>query len=180
MRIGLSVVVSIVALALVTPAAPAALSSTYNGPTKTLTVTSDGAGDSMVVTCPGANLLVGGADPPGGAIKCGEPSTLILIGNGGADTLDVSTVKEGSIGNITLDGGDGDDDITGVFFGSNGNDVVLLGGPGNDQLTVNGSKEARGGSGDDRIDGFAKGEVGSIGGTRALTPSGSISRLLRR
>jgi Ca2+-binding RTX toxin-like protein len=64
---------------------------------------------------------------------------------------------------VTLDGGEGDDDVRGVFLGSNGYVVTLFGGPGNDLLTVNGSDQARGGSGDDRIVGPAQ-EGGSVDG----------------
>jgi hemolysin type calcium-binding protein len=164
MRIGLVGVLSIVALALAAPAAPAAINSTYDVGSKTLTITSDESGDTIVVTCPAGGLLVNGANPPSGPLTCSAPSTLILTGNGGADTLDVSGISKASIGTVSLDGGEGDDDIRGVFFGSNGIVVTLLAGPGNDLLTVNGSDEARGGSGDDRIDGFAQGGGGTVGG----------------
>jgi hypothetical protein len=157
MRTPLAFILATAALAAAAPAASAAITSAYVGvPERTLTVTSDDVGDTIVITCPAGALLVNGADPQTGLLPCtGSTSASIvkLIGNGGADTLDVSALDGTGAGTISLDGGDGDDDLRGVFIGSNGITVSLAGGPGADTLTVNGSDVADGGAGDDRIDG---------------------------
>ena len=157
MRTPLAGLLAVVALLAAAPAASAVITSTYDGASDTLTVTSDGSGDTIVVTCPAANLLINGATPPSGALPCsGSVGTLVLIGNGGGDTLDVSGISALPIGTVTVDGGEGDDDLRGVPLTSNGYVVTLLGGGGNDLLTSNSSDVARGGSGDDRIDGFVQ------------------------
>jgi hypothetical protein len=90
MRRSLIGVLSFLALALVAPAgASAAVSSTFDVPTDTLIVSSDESGDTIVITCPAANLLVNGAPPSSGALPCsGAPAAgaLVLNGNGGGDT----------------------------------------------------------------------------------------------
>ena len=134
-----------------------------------LTVTSDDAGDTIDVTCGSGGLLVNGAPPPSGALPCtggASPSTLILIGNGGGDTLDVDAAEEDlSAGTITVDAGDGDDILRGEYLGFNSGPVTLLGGPGADTLTVNMSDVADGGPGDDRFDGALRfGDEGTLTG----------------
>ena len=61
----------------------------------------------------------------------GANDTLIVNGLGGDDTIDASGLKAGHV-NLTLNGGDGDDLITGsagndLVIGGRGNDVALLG-----------------------------------------------------
>lgn len=150
-------------LALAAGAAPAsaAISSTYTGaPSRILTITSDDAADTVVVTCD-AGIKVNDAPPPSGALTCTEVYTLLVNGNGGADVLDVSQFDPGdvNIGTTTLDGGDGDDDVRGIGFGSSGYFETVRGGEGNDTLAPNGAERAQGGNGDDRIVGFQSGGV---------------------
>ncbi len=172
MRTPIVVLLAVAALAVTAPVASAAVSSTYDPSSDTLTVTSDENGDTIVVTCPAANLLINGAAPPSGALPCsGSVGTLVLIGNGGADTLDVSGISALPIGTVTLDGGEGDDDIRGVPLTSNGYVVTLLGGGGDDLLTANSSDVARGGSGDDRIDGFVQ-DGGTLAGDQGTDTFG--------
>ncbi len=181
MRSALVGVISLFALAIAAPGAAAAVSSSFDGGSKTLTVTSDAGSDTIAVTCPVANLLVNGANPSSGALPCfgvGAPSALVLVGNGGADTLDVSALEGLTLNTVSLDGGEGDDDLRGVYLASTTQVVSLLAGAGNDLLSPNSSDAARGGAGDDRIDGPVQ-EGGSLDGeagndTFALTlPSAS-------
>ena len=160
-------VLAAAALAGLAQTADAAITSTFDGPTKSLTVTSDAAGDTIVVTCPGSSLLVNGAAPPSGALPCsgvGAAGKIRLVGNGGVDTLDVDGVEELALGEVTLEGGDGDDQIRGAPLFSNGYIVTLLGGPGADTIDTNGSDIVDGGVGDDRIVGPAQGPDGTITG----------------
>ena len=104
-------------------------------------------------------MLVNGANPDTGPLPCtggSSAGTLVLNGNGGADTLDVTGVQPGAaIGTVTLDGGEGDDNLTGVYVAGPSAVVSLLGGGGNDRLTSNASDVVRGGPGDDRLIGAA-------------------------
>ena len=156
MRIPSVVLLAAAALAASASPASAAISSEYQAGPRILTVTSDDAGDTIDVTCQGG-LRVNGQDPPSGPLPCiggGSPITLNLIGNGGADTLDVDAAEEDlGLSTITVDAGDGDDVLRGENLGFNSESVTLLGGPGADTLTVNLSDVADGGPGDDRFDG---------------------------
>jgi len=144
--------------------ASAAVDSTYDAASKTLTVTSDGAADTIVVSCPGTALLVNGAAPPSGALQCsGDVGTLVVLGNAGADTLDVAGVEGLPIGNVTVEGGEGDDHVTGAVMASSGYVVTLLGGAGADTLISNAGDVVRGGPGDDRIAGAAQ-QDGTLSG----------------
>jgi hypothetical protein len=165
MRLASTVLLVSAGLAVAAPAASATITSSYDAPSHTLTINSDDASDTIAVSCAAGQLKVNDATPPHGAIACGTPGTLILNGNGGADTLDVSALAGASValGTTRLDGGEGDDDVRGVYFGSNGYVVTLLGAGGNDLLTVNASDVVRGGSGDDRIVGPPK-EGGTLEG----------------
>jgi len=148
--LAISLLSAVVFAAAASPAT-ATFTSVYDGPSQTLTVTSDASGDTIVFTCPSANLLINGANPTGGARPCNSIGTLSVTGNGGADTLDASGLEGQSAGAITVDGGEGNDDTTGVYLASSGQVATLLGGPGNDLLTSNSSDSARGGPGDDRL-----------------------------
>ncbi len=156
-----------VCAATATPAS-ATVDSTYEGaPSRTLTVTSDGAADTIVVSCVSNALKVNGADPPtSGPRPCSGPTsagTLIVRGNGGGDTIDVTGVADQPIGTVTVEGGDGDDRLTGVLMGSSGYVVTLQGGAGADTITSNSSDVVEGGSGDDRIVGPAQ-QDGTLSG----------------
>ncbi len=154
------------ALAATAAPAPAALTSTYSGaPARILTINSDEAGDSIVVTCEGG-IKVNDAPPPSGTVACTEVFTLLVNGNGGADALDVSRIDPGdvNIGTTTLDGGDGDDEVRGVSFPSNGYVETVRGGAGADTLYPNGAERAQGGDGDDRIVGFPSGAGDPVDG----------------
>src|SRR5829696_7036372 len=172
MRIPAVVILAAAALAGTVPAASATVSSTFDGATRLLTVTSDAEGDTIVVSCPASALLVNGAAPPSGPLPCsggGSAAAITLVGNGGVDTLDVSGLEELPLGEVTVEGGDGDDDIRGASLPSNGYIVTLLGGPGADAVTVNGADAVDGGAGDDRIIGSAAQGGTLAGGTGSDT-----------
>src|ERR1044072_2381435 len=124
MRTPIVLLLVLVALAATASAASATVTSVYTGaPSRTLTATSDENGDSIAVTCPGSSLLVNGADPTSGALPCSGASsagTLVVNGNGGTDTVDVTGISELATVTVTVDGGDGDDDLRGVSLASNG------------------------------------------------------------
>ena len=180
----LALPLALAAVAGLAPTASAAVTSTFDGTAKLLTITSDGAGDTIAVTCPAAALLVNGAAPPSGALPCSGSNSagkLRLVGNGGVDTLDVSGVDELALGEVTLEGGDGDDELRGAALLSNGYIVTLLGGAGADAITVNSSDVVDGGAGDDRIVGPAQ-QGGTVTGgadtdtfAYALPPDSPVS-----
>ena len=185
MRSYAAAVLALAGLAGLVPTASAAVTSTFDNTTKLLTITSDGAGDAIVVTCPAGSLLVNDAAPPSGALPCsgvGSAGRLRLIGNGGADTLDVSAVDELALGEVTLEGGEGDDALSGAALLSNGYIVTLLGGAGADAITVNTSDVVDGGAGNDRIVGPVQGPDGTLTGgigtdtfAYALPPDSPVS-----
>src|SRR5918996_2156453 len=98
---------------------------------------SDGAGDSIVVTCEGESAKVNGSDPIEGHTPCDRVRKIALEGNGGDDTLDVRSFPTTS------------DAFTFIYpsstmIGGEGNDTLLCG-PAVDRLV--------GGEGDDHLDG---------------------------
>ncbi len=164
MRTPTVVILATAALAAVAPPASAAITSAYTpAPDRILTVTSNGDGDTITLSCPSSNMLVNGANPDTGALPCtggSSAGTLIVYGNEGADTLDVTGVQpNAAVGTVTLDGGGGDDSLTGVYVAGASAVVSLLGGAGNDRLTANSSDIVRGGPGDDRLIGAAEGKL---------------------
>ncbi len=163
MRIPTALILGAAAFAAATAPASGAVTSTYAAGTDTLTVESDAAADTMVVACQANALLVNGANPTSGALPCSAPSTVVVLGQGGSDTLDVKGLEGQAYGAVTADGGDGDDQVTGVYLASNGQVVSLAGGPGADTLTSNTSDVMRGGPGDDRLAGAVQ-EGGTLDG----------------
>ncbi len=159
MRIPTVVLLAAAALAVQAAPASATITSVYTpAPTRTLTVTSDGAGDTIALSCPGSAMLVNGANPDTGFLPCtggSSAGTLVLIGNGGADTLDMTGIGNAAVGSISLDGGADDDELRGVYVAGPTTVVSLVGGAGNDTLTSNSSDVVRGGIGDDRLIGVA-------------------------
>jgi hypothetical protein len=140
------------------------VTSSFDFPSRTLTVTGDGAADTVTVTCGASSMLINGTPPQtGGNAPCqnaGAVGTLLIDTLGGNDTSDVKGIEGAIAGTVTITGGDGDDQLAGVNLMSNGQTVKLSGGPGADTLTVNSSDVAEGGTGDDRIVGPVQ-----VGGT---------------
>ena len=152
-------IVLLAAAAFAAAAAPASATVTTSLAAGTLTVTSDGASDSITVTCVASALVVTGAAPTGAPCSGG----LTVLGNGGDDAADVSALEGLPITPVSIDGGPGDDALTGVVMTSNGREVALAGGPGNDTLTSNVADTIRGGTGNDRIIGPAQ-DGGTLSG----------------
>jgi hypothetical protein len=101
-----------------------------------------------VTTTTTAAVTVFGSDVVD-VITLDAPQLASAFGRGGADRLS-------STGNNTIDGGVGDDVVDMVLVDGCCEDLVALGGPGNDRITVTtrsfGDVDVRGGDGNDRID----------------------------
>jgi len=136
-------------------AAPAHATITASFVSQVLTVTSDDAGDTMVFTCPSGAILLNGANPTGANLPCSAINSLVVLGNGGADTIDVSGLDASSVHGIAVDAGDGDDVVTGGGFTTgNTGTVTISGGPGNDVMIGHASDVVKGGPGDDILTDF--------------------------
>src|SRR3954467_2053747 len=103
-------VAGLVLAALVVPTGPAraAVSVAFAG--GVLTLTSDAASDAMVVTCVGGNVALNGVAVTG-PVACGGVTTLNVNGGGGNDVIDTTSFIHNV---VNLDGGDGDDSLTGA------------------------------------------------------------------
>src|SRR5829696_884520 len=123
------------------PTVSAATIPAVNG--TTLTFTGDGAGDNLVIGESDGLLTqsVNGAaatkDIAGQAVPANNTINVVVNAGGGEDVVTVTTPN---LASLTVDGGPGNDTITG-----NADDDQLRGGDGADSLT--------GGDGDDRISG---------------------------
>ena len=121
------------------PAASAATTPVVNG--TTLTFTGDGAGDELVIGESGGLLTqsVNGAaattDFAGQTLPANNTINAVVNAGDGTDTVTVATAN---LASLTVDGGAGNDTITG-----NADDDQIRGGDGTDTLN--------GGDGDDRI-----------------------------
>lgn len=144
-----------------------------------LTVTSDGASDSVVVS--NGNLL-------GGAITVNGTSTgvsgfditrLRVVGNGGDDTLDARAVSFSALVLVDMDGGAGNDTLLAGGFTAN-----MIGGIGNDTLTAGfGNATMTGGAGGDVFNGGAGFDVVTESADADFilaTVSGATSSLITR
>src|SRR5688500_6094128 len=104
MRFPSALILGVAAFAAATAPASGAVVSNYAPATDTLTVTSDAAADTIVVTCQANALLINGGNPTSGALACTVPSTVLLYGNGGNDTLDVKGLEGLAFGAVAADG----------------------------------------------------------------------------
>ena len=185
MRIPTVVLLTTAIVAVAATPAAATVQSAFDYPSRTLTVTGDGAADTITVTCGPSNMLINGAPVPGmypaPCSGSGGVGTLNVQANGGNDTVDVKGIEGAIAGTVTVDGGDGDDQLAGVNLTSNGQTVTLTGGPGADTLTVNSSDHAQGGAGDDRIvgpvtvDGTLSGDDGTDTFAFTVPPTSAAS-----
>ena len=151
--LGRTLALAVLALGVTAGPASAAITSTYAS--GTLTVTGNGADDTVAITCTGTTVRVNGANPDTGSLACSTPDSIVADGGGGADTLEVVSPpgpsKFPALDSTTLAGGEGSDELTGDYIGSPGYVGTLLGGPGDDVLVKAGNIVVRGGSGDDRL-----------------------------
>ncbi len=95
-----------------------------------------GRGNDVLIGSDGPNVLGGGEEYAADPIGVDR-----IEGRGGNDVL--------SLGRGVADGGEGDDQLQGGFFGGSG---LLLGGPGNDRIEAHGTFSVDAGLGDDVID----------------------------
>ena len=133
LRVGLSAgLLGVSAVTLV--AAPAHATVTSSFMFGILTVTSDDAGDTIVLTCPSGNILINGADPNGAMLACSAIiDKVVVLGNGGDDIIDVSGLAASDVEGIGVDAGDGNDHVTGGGFTTgNTGQVSVTGGAGDD------------------------------------------------
>ena len=160
--------------------ASAAVTSNVAG--GTLTVSSD-AGDPIEITAAGNEVKVNGANPGSGAVSPADITSIVVTGGPLANEIDLSGVTPGafpSISSVTVDGGAGNDTITGsghgdrLLGGDNDDDVSGL--AGNDTIVWNPGEDTdrnEGGAGIDTI------EVNGAGGAEAFTvkPSTTAGRV---
>jgi Ca2+-binding RTX toxin-like protein len=142
-------VAGLVLAAIVLPAGPAhaTVTHTHSNVTDVLTVTSDAASDAIVVTCAGANVAVNGVALAGPTVPCVEVDTLNVNGGGGNDIIDTTNFIRDV---VNLDGGDGDDSLTGAEpVNPLPTTLNATGGPGNDVLRFASGDSIAGGDGDD-------------------------------
>ena len=104
-------VAGLVLAALWVPTGPAQATVSHTLVAGVLTLTSDAASDSMVVTCAGANVAVNGVALAGPTVPCAGVTTLNVNGGGGNDIIDTTNFIRQV---MNLDGGDGNDSLTGA------------------------------------------------------------------
>jgi Ca2+-binding RTX toxin-like protein len=154
------------ALAAAVPAAAQAGTITYEGDTliytaapgeKNATGPWEGVADTDRITISdGFGVTVtsqtGRCAPLADRFECEVPAKLVYRLGDGNDDFTVSSLKWDIP--VEVDGGPGDDTLSGYSFGSTSQTHVLDGGPGNDKLDgAHGQDIVRGGPGDDEVDG---------------------------
>ena len=136
-------------------ASAAVTSNVANG---ALTVTSN-AGDAITITADNGQVKVNGADPGSGAVNANTITSITVTGDAGANVINLGgvtpTTYPGITGlNVTVDGGGGNDTITGsehadLLDGDDGDDRIV---PNDNPAPPNVVRDdARGGAGDDTI-----------------------------
>jgi Ca2+-binding RTX toxin-like protein len=126
----------------------------------TLTVNST-AGDAIAITCVANGVKINGADPDDGAANCDAITSIVVTGGPDANVIDLSGVTDRddavttdypAITSVTIDGGAGNDTITGSEHAD-----TLRGGDGADRIVGDENKAAgsldvfEGGAGDDTL-----------------------------
>ncbi len=124
-----------------------------------LTLTSNEVGDTGVVTVGFGGAIQINSVATGANVA--NTTAIVVNGNGGDDILNLSGLT-GFTGSVTIDGGAGNDVITGSnssIFGIGGNDTIL-GGAGNDFLSGLGGRDTLdGGLGNDSLFGGSDDDV---------------------
>jgi Ca2+-binding RTX toxin-like protein len=144
-----------------------------------LTVTMDG--DSVALNCSGVNVKVNGLDPPGGAVLCSAVTRLIVHGDNGNDTIDLSGLAPAAFPNlpdhnVTVNAGGGNDVVTGspladTLTGDAGNDTIR-GGAGGDTLLGDSFDGPQ--TGIDDLDGQDGGDAAVAGPGDTVVDSGGV------
>src|SRR5690349_67538 len=103
------------ALLLVVPPAAATVTASAVGNFQAL-VNSDGAGDAITLDCSGGGIrYVEGAQT---MLACSDTSQIVVNGNGGIDSIDLTPLQAADFPVLTtvrIDGGAGADNIKGSF-----------------------------------------------------------------
>jgi len=153
-----------------------------DGAADTVTVNGTAGNDTVTVASSGASVVVNGlAAKVTLAGTEGALDSLTVNGLGGNDTINASGLKAGLV-NLTINGGDGDDKITGsqgndTVFGGRGNDTALMG-LGDDTFVWNP------GDGSDTVDGQAGNDTLLFNGSNVtenmeISANGTHARLFR-
>jgi hypothetical protein len=171
--------------AIASPAQAAVDSASIDGTTATLNL--DGADNNVTVSVSGGLLVHGqttgglnsgsdwdSATPGDQTVPADGTFTVVVNGGGGNDSLTV-LAKSTEIASATLNGGAGDDVLTGAdtndqLNGGDGNDR-LIGGRGTDLMRGDAGNDTlvwNNGDGSDRIDGDAGNDVTEVNGSPTL------------
>ena len=157
--------------------ASANVTATRNG--TEVTITSDAA-DAITVKC-----IAGNIDPsPAMPIDCDDVTKITVVGDAGANTIDLSGVTAAAFSKnptVTVDGKGGIDTITGSEFGDRltgdkQNDTVN-GGPGNDTIVWNGGDGDDVNNGQDGTDTIEVNGSPVAGETFTVKPSATPARV---
>lgn len=154
--------VGIAVLVLLAPAAHAAITIGTSGGTQ-LTITSDGAGDTITPTCTAGRVVVNGVN----TLECADTTSITVRAGGGNDVIDLTALRPTdltALTEISIETGGGADTVLGSF----GDDVVQ--GDGDDVVqgmggrdTITNARTADGGEGDDVLDATRQAAVGGPG-----------------
>ena len=152
-----------------------------DGQRDTVIVNGTQAADHISVVNSGGSIVVKGLAAQVSIANAEAGDALIINGLGGDDVIDASAIKAGQV-QLTLNGGDGNDQIIGsagddLVNGGRGNDVALMG-AGNDTFVWNpgdGSDTVEGQSGTDTL----QFNGANINENIDISANGSRARLFR-
>jgi Ca2+-binding RTX toxin-like protein len=148
----------------------------------TVTVNGTAGDDHISVASRGGTVVVGGLAAQVTIANADAGDSLVVSGGAGNDTIDASGLRTGQINHLTIDGGDGDDHIT----GSAGNDTVI-GGRGNDVSNLGSGADTfvwNPGDGSDTVEGQAgidtlQFNAANVNENIDISANGSRARLFR-
>ena len=133
-------------------------SQSGDGAADRVTVNGTTGDDTIKVTTSGGSIVVNGLAAQVTIAHADAGDVLAINGGGGNDVIDASAIKAGQAFSLNINGGDGNDTITGsagndIVSGGRGNDVANLG-AGDDTFVWNpgdGSDTVEGGKGTDTL-----------------------------